>query len=89
MAMVITTLCVGVKDKGCVPVCPVDCIYEGERQLYVHPNECIDCGACVPACPVQAIFHEGEVPEALRGSIQENAEFFAKGLPGSTEPARV
>jgi NAD-dependent dihydropyrimidine dehydrogenase PreA subunit len=89
MAMVITTLCVGVKDKGCVPVCPVDCIYEGERQLYVHPNECIDCGACVPACPVGAIFFDVEVPEAHRASIQENADFFLKGLPGSTEPARV
>jgi NAD-dependent dihydropyrimidine dehydrogenase PreA subunit len=89
MAMVITTLCVGVKDKACVPVCPVDCIYEGERQLYINPQECIDCGACVTACPVAAIFHEGDVPETLRGSIQENAEFFLKGLPGSRDPARV
>ena len=37
-------------------VCPVDCIYEGEDQLYIHPDECIDCGACEPECPVTAIF---------------------------------
>lgn len=23
--------------------------------MYIHPDECIDCGACVDACPVQAI----------------------------------
>ena len=88
MAYVITTLCVNVKDKGCLPVCPVDCIYEGEKQLYVKPDECIDCGACEPACPVGAILWDQEMPEAHRTSIQENADFFLKGLPGSTEPAR-
>jgi len=43
-----------VKDRSCVDVCPVDCIYEGEDQLYIHPDECIDCGACEPECPVTA-----------------------------------
>ena len=78
-AYVITSLCVGVKDKACVPACPVDCIFEGEKQLYIKPSECIYCGACVPACPVKAIFMDDEVPEALKGSIQENAEFFRAG----------
>lgn len=73
---VITSLCVGVKDKGCVSACPVDCIYEGEKQLYIKPGECICCAACVPECPVQAIFMDDEVPEAQRSSIRENAEFF-------------
>jgi len=45
-----------------VDVCPVDCIYESEDQLYIHPDECIDCGACEPACPVTAIFAEDDVP---------------------------
>ena len=76
---VITSLCVGVKDKACVPACPVDCIYEGEKQLYIHPGECISCGACLPACPVKAIFIIDEVPESLRGSIQENEDFFLNG----------
>ena len=77
MPYVITEACVGTKDKACVDVCPVDCIYEGEQQLYIHPDECIDCGACEPECPVTAIFPEEDVPgqhEAVRadqpGSLQ-------------------
>ena len=46
MTYVITEACIGVKDRACVEVCPVDCIYEGEDQLYIHPDECIECGAC-------------------------------------------
>jgi NAD-dependent dihydropyrimidine dehydrogenase PreA subunit len=88
MAYVITTLCVGVKDKACLPVCPCDVIYEGERQLYIQPDACIDCGACQPACPVGAIFRDLEVPGKYRSSIHENVDFFKNGLPGSTEPAR-
>ena len=88
MAYVITSICVGVKDKGCLPVCPCDVIYEGEKQLYIQPDHCIDCGACEPACPVGAIFWDQEVPEKHRASIQENADFFRLGMPGSSEPAR-
>jgi len=36
-------------------VCPVDCFYEGENMLVIHPDECIDCGVCEPECPVDAI----------------------------------
>ena len=89
MAHVITSLCATAKDKACVPVCSIDCIYEGEKQLYIHPDECIDCGACQTVCPVTAIFLDAEVPEAHRASIQENADFFRLGLPGSSEPARA
>jgi len=28
-------------------------------QLYIHPDECIDCAACEPECPVDAIRAEG------------------------------
>ncbi|MEN3001814.1 MAG: ferredoxin, partial [Armatimonadota bacterium] len=52
MPYVICEPCIGVKDKSCVAVCPVDCIYEGEDQLYINPDECIDCGLCEPECPV-------------------------------------
>lgn len=62
MPYVITEACIGVKDKACVDVCPVDCIYEGPDQLYIHPDECIDCGACEPECPVTAIFPEDSLP---------------------------
>lgn len=65
MTYVIAEPCIGVKDKACVEVCPVDCIHfdEGDdRMLYINPDECIDCGACEPACPVTAIFAEDDVP---------------------------
>ncbi|WP_264005705.1 indolepyruvate ferredoxin oxidoreductase subunit alpha, partial [Mycolicibacterium sphagni] len=45
---VIAEPCVDVKDKACIEECPVDCIYEGARMLYIHPDECVDCGACEP-----------------------------------------
>ena len=55
MTYVIAEPCVDVKDLTCVDECPVDCIYEGERMLYIHPDECVDCGACEPVCPNKAI----------------------------------
>ena len=55
MAFVIGESCVDVKDKSCIEECPVDCIYEGERMMYIHPTECIDCAACEQVCPVEAI----------------------------------
>src|SRR6186997_3042368 len=55
--------CVDIKDKACIEECPVDCIYEGARMLYIHPDECVDCGACEPVCPVEAIFYEDDTPE--------------------------
>ena len=51
---IIAEPCIAVKDAGCVEVCPVDCIYEGEDKYYIHPDECIECGACEPECPVDA-----------------------------------
>ncbi|KRB39124.1 indolepyruvate ferredoxin oxidoreductase subunit alpha [Microbacterium sp. Root180] len=48
MTYVIALPCVDVKDRACIDECPVDCIYEGERSLYIHPDECVDCGACEP-----------------------------------------
>ena len=54
MTYVIAEPCIGVKDRACVDECPVDCIYEGEDQLFIHPEECVDCDACLPACPVDA-----------------------------------
>jgi ferredoxin len=84
MPYVITEACIGTKDKSCVDVCPVDCIYEGEKMLYIHPDECIDCEACVPECPVEAIFHEDNVPEEWKPFIELNAEM-ASQCPVITE----
>src|SRR5690606_5234788 len=79
----ITEPCVDLKDLACVEECPVDCIYEGERMLYIHPDECVDCGACEPVCPVEAIFYEDDVPEQWKDYNQANAEFFDDlGSPG-------
>ena len=39
MPYVVAQPCVDVKDKACVDECPVDCIYEGSRSLYINPNE--------------------------------------------------
>jgi ferredoxin len=46
---VITEPCIDLKDRSCIEECPVDCIYEGDRMLYIHPDECVDCGACDPS----------------------------------------
>lgn len=78
MPYVIAEPCIGVKDKSCVAVCPVDCIHESGDQLYIDPNECIDCGLCEPECPVDAIFMEDEVPDQWRGFIQINADMAKK-----------
>ncbi|MCA8868562.1 MAG: ferredoxin family protein [Rhodobacteraceae bacterium] len=55
MTYVVTDACIMCKYTDCVEVCPVDCFYEGENMLVIHPDECIDCGVCEPECPVDAI----------------------------------
>lgn len=60
MTFVVTDACVRCKYTDCVEVCPVDCFYEGENMLVIHPDECIDCGVCEPECPVEAIKPEAD-----------------------------
>lgn len=79
MTYIIAEPCIGVKDRACVDVCPVDCIYEGEDMLYIHPDECIDCAACEPECPVTAIFAEEDTPEEWNDYIEKNKKFFETG----------
>ena len=55
MTYVVTENCIKCKFMDCVEVCPVDCFYEGENMLVIHPDECIDCGVCEPECPAEAI----------------------------------
>jgi len=76
MPYVIAEPCIGVKDKSCMTVCPVDCIYEynGEDQLFINPDECIDCGLCEAECPVNAIFVDTDVPANWKNFIELNAE---------------
>ena len=83
MTYVISQPCVDLKDRACVDECPVDCIYEGKRMLYIHPDECVDCGACEPVCPVEAIFYEDDTPEQWKDYYKANVEFFDDlGSPG-------
>jgi NAD-dependent dihydropyrimidine dehydrogenase PreA subunit len=83
MTYVIAQPCVDLKDRACVDECPVDCIYEGKRMLYIHPDECVDCGACEPVCPVEAIFYEDDTPEEWKQFYDANVHFFDDlGSPG-------
>jgi ferredoxin len=80
VAFVITEACIGTKDRSCVDVCPVDCIHDesddADQQLYIDPDECIDCGACEPACPVTAIYAEDDVPDNLKSFIEINSLWY-------------
>jgi ferredoxin len=86
MTYTICESCIDVKDRACVDECPVDCIYEGGRMLYIHPDECVDCGACEPVCPVTAIFYEDDVPAEWKQFTPVNAEFFAENVSAIGSP---
>ena len=75
---VIAEPCIGVKDKACVDVCPVDCIHgeDDDPQMYINPEECIGCGACEPECPVQAIFEVSTLPDEWKHFAEVNAEYY-------------
>ncbi len=86
MPFVITDPCIDTKDTACVDVCPVDCIHPRKDEpefaqspmLFIHPEECIDCGACVPACPVAAIYDSVEsTPASQHHFIEANAIYRA------------
>ena len=85
MTWVIAEPCIDVLDKACIEECPVDCIYEGDRALYIQPDECVDCGACEPVCPVEAIFYEDDVPAQWATFTVDNAQFFTESLPGQAQ----
>ncbi|MCB0949456.1 MAG: ferredoxin family protein [Mycobacterium sp.] len=86
MTYVIGSACVDTLDKSCVQECPADCIYEGDRVMYINPNECVDCGACSIACRVDAIYYETDLPEEQAEFLEDNATFFTSILPGRNEP---
>ena len=82
MAYVVTRLCRDCKDLGCVRVCPKDCILEHHpssgasdlpNQLFIDPEECIDCNACVSECPWEGIYADADVPSALAPDVALNA----------------
>lgn len=86
MIFVVAAPCVDVVDRGCIDVCPVDCIYEGARAVYIQPDECIGCGACEGVCPVEAIYREDDLPARWLSFKEDNARFFLEVLPGKGQP---
>jgi ferredoxin len=83
------TACVDVCPCDCIlgPV-PLDQLRQvpanerGSRfpgiQMFVDPDECIDCGACEAECPVAAIYLDEDLPEEHRADIGRNAAFFKR-----------
>lgn len=77
---VITEPCIGVVDRACVALCPVDCIHEAEDQLYIDPEVCTGCGACEHECPVNAIFMVSDVPTQWESYTAKNARLAKERL---------
>ena len=97
MPFIITDPCIGTKDHSCVDVCPVDCIHPRKDEpefdqvtmLYIHPEECIDCGACVPACPVNAIYDRPESTPSTQQDLVEANRIYRSGEPDSIAAAET
>ena len=89
MPFIITDPCIETKDTACVDVCPVDCIHPRKDEpefaqvsmLYIHPEECIDCGACVPACPVAAIYESIDATPANQQDLVEANAIYRNSEP--------
>ena len=81
MTYIVNENCIKCKYMDCIEVCPVDCFYEGENMLVIHPDECIDCGVCEPECPVEAI-----VPDTVgdQGKWIEQNRQYAEVWPNIT-----
>ena len=97
MPFIITDPCLGTKDTSCVDVCPVDCIhprkdepgFDAATMLYIHPEECIDCGACVPACPVAAIYDSIDSTPGSQKDLIEANSIYRQGDAGAVEAAEA
>ena len=76
MTYIVREECIKCKYMDCIEVCPVDCFYEGENMLVIHPDECIDCGVCEPECPVEAIVPDTE--DGLEKWLEINTEYAEK-----------
>jgi NAD-dependent dihydropyrimidine dehydrogenase PreA subunit len=85
---VIGAACIDVLDRACVDVCPVDCIYVGDRKSYINAAECIDCGACEVECPTAAIVADrvARKQDPLNAHLVDSVAFFELPLPGRDRP---
>ena len=98
MTYVVCEPCRDCKYTDCVVVCPCDCFYQDDHQLYIDPENCIDCGGCVPVCPVSAIKAAHHLPADKREWIDINRRRAAETpvltgrlapLPGADERKRA
>ena len=95
MPFVITDPCIDTKDTACVDVCPVDCIHPRKDEpefaaapmLFIHPDECIDCGACVPACPVAAIYDSIDSTPSSQMQLVTANDIYRGGDPDAVAKA--
>ena len=55
--------------------------YDNVEQLFIDPEECIDCDACVEACPVDAITPEDMVPAKWQHFVEINAAHYKEQKP--------
>ena len=83
MTYIVNENCIKCKYMDCVEVCPVDCFYEGENMLVIHPDECIDCGVCEPECPVDAI--KADLADEPDGKWLKINTDYAKEWPNITQ----
>ena len=82
MAYVVTDACI--KDFVCVADCATAAIapVEGDpkagtvSQVFINPDECIDCGNCADVCAQNAIFPESELPPAKSSFAATNRAYF-------------
>ena len=85
MTYIVKDECIKCKLMDCVEVCPVDCFYEGENMLVIHPDECIDCGVCEPECPIDAIVSDTNYQESDKEKWLKINEKYSKIWPNITQ----
>jgi NAD-dependent dihydropyrimidine dehydrogenase PreA subunit len=82
MAYVVTDACT--KDFVCAAECATAAIapVAGDAnagtvsQVYINPDECIDCGNCASVCAQNAIFALDELPPGKAQFAEKNRAYF-------------
>jgi NAD-dependent dihydropyrimidine dehydrogenase PreA subunit len=82
MPYVITDACV--KDFVCVAECATSAIAPSVgdpaagtvSQVYINPDECIDCGNCAIVCAQGAVFAESDLPDGKVEFAEKNRAYF-------------
>jgi NAD-dependent dihydropyrimidine dehydrogenase PreA subunit len=83
MAYVVTDACI--KDFLCVDECTTAAIAPAQAdpaagtvtQVFINPDECIDCGNCASVCENNAIFSLDELPADKAQFVEKNKAYFS------------